>query len=103
MNFIDLTIEITEPPLGTKPNRIADGGFDSLICSARADKGETKIMSNMSYARFENTYSDLQDCYEAMDDELSETEQNYRTKLIKLCSIITEQCQDLLVSDEVSD
>ncbi len=60
-------------------------------------------MSNMSYVRFENTYGDLQDCYEAMDKDLSESEKKYRTKLIKLCSRISGECQDLLDNDEDSD
>ena len=49
-------------------------------------------MGNMSYRRFENTYKDLQDCYEALQDkdisELSESEQKYAIKLIKLCKKI---------------
>lgn len=49
-------------------------------------------MGNMSYCRFENTYQDLQDCYEALADkqidELSEREQKYAKRLIKLCSEI---------------
>jgi hypothetical protein len=50
-------------------------------------------MSNMSYCRFENTYSDLVDCYEALGeqelDDLSETERKYAEKLIKLCEKIS--------------
>lgn len=44
-------------------------------------------MGNMSYCRFENTYEDLRDCAEAIaeNEELSESEQKYRDKLIKLC------------------
>jgi len=49
-------------------------------------------MSNMSYCRFENTFRDLQDCYEHMharegdgDDDLSEREAKYRARLVKLC------------------
>ena len=41
---------------------------------------------NMSYCRFENTYHDLRDCYESIDEtEISETEARYRKRLIKLC------------------
>ena len=49
-------------------------------------------MPNMSYCRFENTYEDLQDCFNALDDEedLSEREQRYRDRLIKLCHQISE-------------
>ena len=43
-------------------------------------------MPNMSYCRFENTASDLKDCYDHMDDGgLSEDEQRARKRLIKLC------------------
>lgn len=43
-------------------------------------------MSNTSYCRFENTYNDLDDCYDHMDDkDLNESEKVYREKLIKLC------------------
>ena len=43
-------------------------------------------MGNMSYCRFENTVSDLQDCYDAMDErDLSESETKARRRLIDLC------------------
>jgi len=49
-------------------------------------------MANMSYCRFENTYSDLDDCYEALErktlDELSDSERAYALHLIKLCAKI---------------
>ncbi len=51
-------------------------------------------MGNMSYCRFENTYEDLVDCCEALQeselDELSETERKYAEKLIKLCKKIAD-------------
>lgn len=52
-------------------------------------------MGNMSYCRFENTYHDLQDCYEAImeEEELSERETKYKDRLINLCSKIAE-CND---------
>lgn len=50
-------------------------------------------MANMSYCRFENTYNDLKDCYLNIDNELSESEENYRKKLIKLCKEIAEYCE----------
>lgn len=56
----------------------------------------------MSYCRFQNTYGDLQDCYEALQDksldELSETEKEYAKKLIKLCRTIADDFLD----DEVN-
>lgn len=45
-------------------------------------------MANMSYCMFENTYRDLQDCFEALAsknlDELSESEINEYEKYILL-------------------
>jgi hypothetical protein len=43
-------------------------------------------MANMSYCRFENTTSDLKDCYENMDDkEISVEEKTQRQHLIDMC------------------
>jgi len=41
-------------------------------------------MSNMSYCRFENTVSDLRDCYENLDEVTSFSEAQARERLIKL-------------------
>ena len=50
-------------------------------------------MSNMSYCMFENTYKDLLQCQEALDDgkELSEEETDYKKRLISLCKEIVEE------------
>ena len=52
-------------------------------------------MANMSYCRFQNTYRDLRDCLNDMNStdflELSETEQNYRNKIVEICKEIAEQ------------
>ena len=45
-------------------------------------------MANMSYCRLEITYDDLRDCYRNMEDDLSESEEDYRERLIKLCEEI---------------
>lgn len=49
----------------------------------------------MSYCRFQNTYSDLQDCQEALQnnflDELSESEKKYAMKLIKMSRDIADE------------
>jgi hypothetical protein len=43
-------------------------------------------MANMSYCRFQNTLSDLRDCYESMDDtDLDEEEAKARKRMIRLC------------------
>lgn len=57
---------------------------------------------NMSYCRFENTYADLQDCAEAIENrdelnELSPTEARYRNRLIELCREI------VIMADEMND
>jgi len=52
----------------------------------------------MSYCMFENTYRDLQDCFEALAsknlDELSESERKYAIKLIKLSKDIVDDFED---------
>ena len=51
----------------------------------------------MGYCRFENTYGDLQDCYENIDNDpgiMSETEAEYRLLLIKLCKTIASENAD---------
>lgn len=61
-------------------------------------------MGNMSYCRFENTYSDLQDCYDALGekslDELSESEKKYAQRLIKMCKDIAADFGDEDDEDE---
>lgn len=48
-------------------------------------------MSNMSYCRFQNTVSDLKDCYDNMDDlNLSKEELSARRRLILLCQQIVD-------------
>jgi hypothetical protein len=44
-------------------------------------------MANMSYCRFRNTLTDLQDCEDALhnDAALSDEEKRARDKLLKLC------------------
>lgn len=57
-------------------------------------------MSNMSYCRFENTFEDLEDCYDALineggieglEEESSEYEKPYIKRLIELCKDISEE------------
>lgn len=58
-------------------------------------------MGNMSYCRFENTYGDLQDCYDHMDEveEMSDSEKKYRRRLIELCQNIFDDYGDELDED----
>lgn len=57
-------------------------------------------MANMSYCRFENTFLDLKDCTEHMEDtDLSPTEERYRERMLRLiktlaieyCALIEEE------------
>ena len=51
-------------------------------------------MGNMSYCRFENTYRDLQDCWEngfTTEEPESESEIKYRKRLVELCQEIAEE------------
>ena len=60
-------------------------------------------MSNMSYCRFENTYSDLEDCYYYWTKAESESEIQYRKDMLELCiSIVKENAHDyqLLTYDQ---
>ncbi|MDD1442766.1 hypothetical protein MEO93_20870 [Dolichospermum sp. ST_sed3] len=55
-------------------------------------------MANMSYCRFENTYSDLKDCFESLNennfDELSDREKAFAIRLVKLCSKFSDEFID---------
>lgn len=51
-------------------------------------------MSNMSYCRFRNTYSDLQDCFDAMEDGCNSEEAKARTRLIELCKRVVDNYVD---------
>lgn len=60
-------------------------------------------MANMSYCRFENTFGDLQDCanaleeadsIEAVEEDANEYEKPYIRRLIELCKDIVDQFGD---------
>jgi hypothetical protein len=49
-------------------------------------------MANMSYIRFENTYKDLLTCFAHLNDGgLSDSEYNYRARLVALCQNIVDE------------
>jgi len=48
-------------------------------------------MANMSYCRFENTYRDLVDCYDNLNDSLDGDEARYRERLVELCQSIVDE------------
>lgn len=57
-------------------------------------------MANMAYCRFENTYNDLQDCNEHLDDkDLSDIEKKFRNRLFGLCKDIATNEFDLQEQD----
>ena len=56
-------------------------------------------MGNMAYCKFENTYNDLQDCYEIIansNEPLSSSEEEYKKKLIKLCKDVALDFADTI-------
>jgi len=61
-------------------------------------------MANMSYCRFENTLSDLLDCFNNMDSgDLSAREFAKRKQMIKVCMSIACDYADLLEEEFVDD
>ena len=60
-------------------------------------------MANMSYCRFQNTYNDLVDCYENMENVNSDSEKRYRIRLIELCQDIIQDYGDDDVFDDDED
>lgn len=60
-------------------------------------------MGNMSYCRFENTLSDLRDCYNNIDDDLSGSEREYRQQLIELCTSISDEFGEHEFEDDDED
>ena len=57
-------------------------------------------MANMSYCRFRNTLSDLQECADYMDEELSDEEEKARKLLIKLCVKIAENHEEQITVEK---
>ena len=51
-------------------------------------------MANMSYCRFRNTLSDLNECYSNIENETSEEEEKAKEALIKLCKKIAHLYND---------
>lgn len=49
-------------------------------------------MANMSYCRFQNTVSDLRDCYDHWDDAESFAELKAQRRLYALAKEIVEDC-----------
>ena len=62
-------------------------------------------MSNMSYCRFQNTLSDLRDCNDHLTDDLSNSEQVARERILNLCLelIINAMDSGLLEEEDVAN
>lgn len=56
-------------------------------------------MGNKSYCRFRHTLEDLDDCYEHLDDDVGEVEQEARRRLIGLCVRIANEAGELADED----
>lgn len=53
-------------------------------------------MANMSYCRFENTYNDLLDCFEHIEEEAENMrDERYRVRLILLLKENMDLIEDL--------
>ena len=57
----------------------------------------------MSYCRFENTYVNLVDCYNNLNNELSDRENQYKEMLVTLCKDIVEEYEFVKMSEEDDD
>ena len=58
-------------------------------------------MSNMSYCRFQNTLSDLRDCYSNWDnDDLSNEEERARSRILSLCEDIVSDWSEIFDLEE---
>ena len=51
-------------------------------------------MESMAYCRFENAVGVLRECYDHLDDDLSDGEIKYRRRLLELCSLIASEYKD---------
>jgi hypothetical protein len=58
-------------------------------------------MANMSYCRFENTYRDLLDCLDNINEQLSNSEAGYRESLVEICREIIDEYELNKMSDNV--
>ena len=60
-------------------------------------------MPNMSYCRFENTYRDLLDCLDNINEQLSKSEAGYRESLVSVCREIIDEYELNKMSGNVWD
>ena len=55
----------------------------------------------MSYCKFENTYRDLLDCLDSINEQLSNSEAGYRESLVEVCREIIDEYELNKMSDDV--
>lgn len=61
-------------------------------------------MANMSYARFQNTLDDLDDCHEHLwDRNMSQEEDKARLRLVKLCIEIADEFGGKINDNDLAD
>lgn len=60
-------------------------------------------MANMSYCRFENTYRDLYDCYNNINEQLSDEEHKYRKRIVAMCQSIIDEYDESCQVEEDED
>jgi len=86
----------------------------NLINSSLKDLKESKVVnedkksvkeSNMGYVRMENTFNDMQDVLDHINDtDLSKSELGFRNGIIELCQNIQQEAiEDLESEDEEDD
>jgi len=51
-------------------------------------------MANMGHCRFQNTLADLRDCYDHIDDKLSDVEAEAQKALVALCAEIADDFRE---------
>jgi ppGpp synthetase/RelA/SpoT-type nucleotidyltranferase len=57
---------------------------------------KTKVMANMSYCRFENTYHDLIDCFDNIFEEAeNERDERHRKNMIRFLKERIDEIEDL--------
>lgn len=59
-------------------------------------------MANMSYCRFVNTATDVRDCIEHWEDDLSESEAKERARLLKMCCRIASEYGGMVSEEELT-
>lgn len=64
-------------------------------------------MANMSYCRFENTYKDMLDCYQALRyrdvSDLSERELEYANQMMYLCESMIQFHDQIKETKELNE